>query len=288
VDNTLNNLPKRVYEWLIDRQLSHEVLEQYGIGWNGFQIEIPVRDENGNKIFNKYRRDPVYSIGPKYYFDKGSSAALYNIQSLKNYSWVIICEGELDALVLISHGFPAVTSTAGAATFKKEWVEVLKGKEIFFCMDNDPAGKEASRKLHQLFPTANMIPLPAAVKDVTDFFVMYTDRAARKFQTLIDVAFVPDIPVEKPKKIGKKPTVRNSSSERIDRARATPIRNFLKVDSQGFALCPFHSEKTGSLKVFPDNKFKCFGCGVRGDVMDIVGKIRNVTLPEALKIILCE
>ncbi|MBD3328473.1 hypothetical protein GF340_04175, partial [Candidatus Peregrinibacteria bacterium] len=33
-------------------------------------------------------------------------------------------------------------------------------------------------------------------------------------------------------------------------------------------LCPFHQEKTPSFTIFPDQRFFCFGCGVRGDVID--------------------
>jgi CHC2 zinc finger/Toprim-like len=34
-------------------------------------------------------------------------------------------------------------------------------------------------------------------------------------------------------------------------------------------LCPFHSEKTPSFTVFPDNRARCFGCGWHGDVVDL-------------------
>ena len=40
----------------------------------------------------------------------------------------------------------------------------------------------------------------------------------------------------------------------------------------GFICCPFHNEKTPSLKLFDDG-FKCFGCGESGSVIDFVGKL---------------
>ena len=40
---------------------------------------------------------------------------------------------------------------------------------------------------------------------------------------------------------------------------------------QGFVSCPFHSERTASLKIYPkSNSFYCFGCGAGGDVIDFV------------------
>ena len=48
-------------------------------------------------------------------------------------------------------------------------------------------------------------------------------------------------------------------------------------------LCPFHAEKTPSFFVFPDNRFKCFGCGISGDVIDFVQKLYGLSFPDALK-----
>lgn len=49
-------------------------------------------------------------------------------------------------------------------------------------------------------------------------------------------------------------------------------------------LCPFHSEKTASFNVYPENgSFYCFGCGVGGDVITFVMKIENLDYIEAVK-----
>ena len=49
-------------------------------------------------------------------------------------------------------------------------------------------------------------------------------------------------------------------------------------------LCPFHQEKTGSFNVNQSRQFyKCFGCGVGGDVLKFVMEIDGLTFPEALK-----
>lgn len=48
-------------------------------------------------------------------------------------------------------------------------------------------------------------------------------------------------------------------------------------------LCPFHTEKTPSFFVFQDNRFKCFGCGAHGDVIDFVQKVHGLTFHDALK-----
>lgn len=42
------------------------------------------------------------------------------------------------------------------------------------------------------------------------------------------------------------------------------------------ALCPFHNEKTGSLKLYHDH-FYCFGCGEHGDVIKLTGKLLELS-----------
>ncbi len=51
-------------------------------------------------------------------------------------------------------------------------------------------------------------------------------------------------------------------------------------------LCPFHTEKTPSFWVYQDKQFyKCFGCGVGGDVFKFVMEIEALSFWEALKLL---
>ena len=56
-----------------------------------------------------------------------------------------------------------------------------------------------------------------------------------------------------------------------------------KSGSRYVACCPFHSEKTGSFFVFPNNRFYCFGCGASGDAATFIMKVFNCSFPEALE-----
>jgi DNA primase len=60
-----------------------------------------------------------------------------------------------------------------------------------------------------------------------------------------------------------------------------------KAGAQNYSgLCPFHKEKTPSFSVHAVRQFyHCFGCGVSGDVFSFVGKIENVSFPEAVRIV---
>lgn len=49
----------------------------------------------------------------------------------------------------------------------------------------------------------------------------------------------------------------------------------------GFICCPFHGEKTPSLKVYKDH-WHCFGCGAGGSVIDFVMCLFRVQFPAAV------
>lgn len=51
-------------------------------------------------------------------------------------------------------------------------------------------------------------------------------------------------------------------------------------------LCPFHSEKTPSFNVSPENGFfHCFGCGAGGDVITFIRRIENLDYIDAVKLL---
>ena len=53
----------------------------------------------------------------------------------------------------------------------------------------------------------------------------------------------------------------------------------VKVRRNNMASCPFHKDKTPSMKV--DKRFHCFGCGADGDVIDFVSRLYGISSLEA-------
>lgn len=50
------------------------------------------------------------------------------------------------------------------------------------------------------------------------------------------------------------------------------------------ACCPFHEEHTASFKIFDEGqKWKCFGCGKSGDLIDLVAEVSGISNDEAIK-----
>ena len=56
----------------------------------------------------------------------------------------------------------------------------------------------------------------------------------------------------------------------------------IKCNKGGFICCPFHKEKTASMKIY-DSSYHCFGCGEHGDVIDFVRKYEQIGFKEAFE-----
>lgn len=183
-------LPARIREYLNARGITDELVSEFKLGWGEFYgkqwITIPIKDKEGKYVFFKLRQDPEdTSHSDKYkFYPVGSEATIYGWDSLKrNKSNLVICEGEFDRLILSKFAIPAITSTAGAGTFKKDWLEHLKGfDDIYVAFDKDEAGEKESEKLIKLLADnlqdicIYKIALPERMidgKDVSDYFNRY-------------------------------------------------------------------------------------------------------------------
>lgn len=61
-------------------------------------------------------------------------------------------------------------------------------------------------------------------------------------------------------------------------------RYSIKIDSKGFCCCPFHKEKTPSMKIYKDS-YHCFGCGTSGDIFSFVMGIEHCNFRTAFSIL---
>lgn len=182
-------LPEDVKEYLrSERLLTDQIIDDYQIGYmterGRHWITIPVTDRTGSVQFIKLRQDPftVNDTQPKYmHTPAGSEAGIFNAKILSEKpDALVICEGEFDCLVLRRFGIPAICSSAGAATFKEEWIDQLNFvREFYVLMDNDDAGHKGAesliKKLTVAYPASSIlqVTLPPEVGDggdVTDYF----------------------------------------------------------------------------------------------------------------------
>ena len=58
----------------------------------------------------------------------------------------------------------------------------------------------------------------------------------------------------------------------------------IEISRTGFTVCPFHNEKTPSLKIYKDSRgFYCFGCGKGGDVIAFTQAYFNLSYSETVR-----
>ena len=182
VDSCHLALPTNIRNYLNERGISNSVIDAQKLGWGNFYnqwwITIPIADIHGIFRFFKLRQDP--NIGSKKTtYPNGIEAQIYGWETLTDENKdLVICEGELDRLALLSKEVLAVTSTHGAMTFKDEWCEKIpEGKKIYICFDNDDTGRKGAERVAKLLENTKndvyIVTLPQEVGehgDVTDYF----------------------------------------------------------------------------------------------------------------------
>ncbi|MCX6740840.1 MAG: toprim domain-containing protein, partial [Candidatus Parcubacteria bacterium] len=176
-------IPAHIRQYLNARGITDAIISDYKLGWGKFYgkwwITIPIKDIYGVFCFFKLRQDPACG-NDKGTYPKGIEAQIYDWEMLINVdNPLVICEGELDRLALLSKNIPAVTSTHGAMTFKQEWCEKLgKLRKIYICYDNDEAGRKGAERVAKMLENSGneiyIITLPQEVGesgDITDYLV---------------------------------------------------------------------------------------------------------------------
>ncbi len=166
-------------EYLKSHDTNEASVKKFGLSEIGSELVIPVTDQEGKFLYNKYRNlnfDKNNSKSIKFRFDTGSKVTLFNSSVLKgDKNYVVLCEGEIDCIRLDQEEIVAVSGTAGVSTFKDEWLKVFEGKTVFICFDNDKPGQDNSLKVAEKLSTAGVkakiVKLLDDCKDISEFFV---------------------------------------------------------------------------------------------------------------------
>lgn len=166
------------------RGLFEETIGRFELGWDKSKgaYTIPVRGADG-EILNVRRYQPRPTAGRrKMWGVEGMNVPrLYPLRVLEaDTDDIIICEGEFDALITNQYGFPAVTRTGSAGTWRSDWNQTFAGKTVYLCHDADEAGQDANRRvarsLRRVAREVRIVHLPYPVtkkhgKDLTDYWL---------------------------------------------------------------------------------------------------------------------
>jgi len=142
---------KSAMKYLLKRGFSEEIIEKYKLGYTtryGEEwISIPSLEDNIYKLIKYRKLSNNTETYPKYIREKDSKSILFNGDAIKNNSTIILTEGELDALILLEHGYENVVGITGGAGVLTSYTydQLLTMQKIFLCFDNDEAGQKAAR-----------------------------------------------------------------------------------------------------------------------------------------------
>ena len=161
---------------VVDPYPGHEQFE----GW----LSIPYVSALGIYQCVKFRR--LNDEKPKYGQPVGQKLHIYNVaDTLADTSFIAICEGELDAIIMSSEvGIPAV-GIPGVAAWKPFYTKLFLGFDTVFVIgDNDikedgtNPGAEFSRRVASEVLNSQIVQLPPNM-DVNEFYLANGPQAVR-------------------------------------------------------------------------------------------------------------
>lgn len=141
----LETITEECIKYLESRGITKETIKHFGLKSYKGNIAFPYLS-GGQVVGVKYRQPRKIKDGPKYLSIKGSEFTFFNRQNINQWDELIICEGEIDCMVLSQSGYEAVSVGTGANAIEKLLTtekEYLKNfQTIIIISDNDEAGKK--------------------------------------------------------------------------------------------------------------------------------------------------
>ncbi len=164
------------------RGLKPTTAKEFDLGWRGSRLWIPIPNDQGI-IVDVRRHDMLSRLakGMKVLpYRKGFGAARLFPWSSMDSTSVLLCEGELDTLLAIQEGVPAVCVTSGAMTWPDDLTPAFNGKRVTIVPDNDKAGKEGAERraaaISEVARSVKVVNLPVKKRgeDLTDWILRYS------------------------------------------------------------------------------------------------------------------
>ena len=151
--------------WLAERRgITQETVVRFKLGHDGQRYYIPIYDEEGRCVnIRRYKpnarrvQDKMISWRPGF-----GKARLWPLETLAETTPadgpIFLLEGEMDCLLALQNGLRAITTTGGAGTWRAEWNEQFRDRDVIICYDNDLAGRAGGHKVaRELMGAAHMV-----------------------------------------------------------------------------------------------------------------------------------
>jgi twinkle protein len=171
----------KIFTYFTNRSILPETVTKFQISEG---VEWMPQDQKEHKVicFNYYLEDDLINIKFKtsdkmFKMVKDARKIPYNINSIKDKEYVIICEGEEECMVWDQCNRTSVVSVPNGASKNNnnlEWLDsvydMFEGKIIYLATDNDEPGRKLGEDLARRFDAADIriIRFPEGQKDAND------------------------------------------------------------------------------------------------------------------------
>jgi len=152
-----------------------------------FPLKSPDGKVNGfsGRIYNTTSQSKYINTRETIIFKKGENLFNYHLAApaARQEKFIVICEGQMDAIRIYASGIKCVVATMGTA-LTKEHIALLKrlGVKVIIVMDNDAAGELSTVRLGQSLMKENVdigVVRLAGKKDPDEYILAYGVEAFR-------------------------------------------------------------------------------------------------------------
>ena len=158
-----------------ERGWTQAAVSELELGSHRGQITIPVRDGERRLAGVLFYRPWPWDGQRKLRAAAGSRRQLLPHPDRETSARVLLVEGEPDMIAARSHGLAAI-AVPGIASWRQEWRERLRGREVVIIMDADSAGRDAARRIAEdlrgcaaIVVVVDLAPERADGYDLTDW-----------------------------------------------------------------------------------------------------------------------
>lgn len=166
-----DTMPQQRRAYWRQRGLTEASIDRFLLGWDGKRYTIPALYRGIPFGVKRRQSDIDDGLEAKYVSITGSRVGIFNSDVLWTAQDAIICEGEIDCMLLCQAGYNAVTSTGGAGSWRDEWARFFAGvQRIYVLFDNDTPGRDGALKVRASLKRARIVEYPDGIKDAGELF----------------------------------------------------------------------------------------------------------------------
>jgi DNA primase len=180
LDESILNNYNYYNDYMWERKLTKDVVDRFDVGYNPLNrtLTFPVRDERGGLVFITERSiDNKFFIIPE---DVDKPVYLLYEVLKQDYPFVVVCEGQIDALTCWSYGVPAVALFGVGSSKQYDLLNKTGIRNWVTFFDNDFAGKKATNRFNKMIRkdvfVTNLSCSAVNKKDVNDLTIQEFDK----------------------------------------------------------------------------------------------------------------